>query len=52
MEPSSLYPLKFKPAFKEKIWGGKKFASFFGQNLDPKKKYGESWQISDIEDDV
>lgn len=52
METSSLYPLKFKPAFKEKIWGGKKFASFFKQKLDPNKKYGESWQISDIEDDI
>lgn len=52
METSSLYPLKFKPTFKEKIWGGKKFASFFKQNLDSEKKYGESWQISDIEDDI
>lgn len=52
MEASSLYPLKFKPTLKEKVWGGKKFSSFFKQNLDPTKKYGESWQISDIEGDV
>lgn len=52
MNTTSLYPLKFKPIVKEKIWGGNKFLTVFKKLLDPGIKYGESWEISDIEDDV
>lgn len=52
MNTTTLYPLKFKPIVKEKIWGGTKFLTLFKRLLSPTIKYGESWEISDIEDDV
>lgn len=47
---TQLYPLKFTPRFKYRIWGGNKLKTIL------KKKYsenqiGESWEISDVEDD-
>lgn len=45
-----LYPLKFAPILKEKIWGGYRFHSKTHQNLG-NKKIGESWEISGIKDD-
>lgn len=45
-----LYPLKFYPILKEKIWGGKKLYKLYEQNGD--QNIGESWLISDIEDNV
>lgn len=52
MNTTSLYPLKFKPIIKEKIWGGSKFLTHFKKGLHPNLKYGEIWEISDIEDDI
>ena len=46
----NLYPLKFEPILKEKIWGGTKLNSI----LDKKSNsplIGESWEISDIQED-
>ena len=45
----SLYPLKFKPRFVEKIWGGRKLQSVLGKNLPPEKLIGESWELYDDE---
>lgn len=45
-----LYPLKFHPILKDKIWGGQKLASLLGKNSDS-DKVGESWEISDVEGD-
>jgi mannose-6-phosphate isomerase len=46
----SLYPMKFKPILKEKIWGGKKiYETFhFGSNIS---SVGELWSLSGIRDD-
>src|SRR5450432_3426634 len=44
----SLYPLKFKPRFVEKIWGGRKFESVLGKKLPPEKMIGESWELYDF----
>lgn len=52
MEESTLYPIKFTPIIIEKIWGGNKFLKIFKKYLSPIKKYGESWEISDIEESV
>src|SRR4029434_351664 len=41
----SLYPLKFKPRFVEKIWGGRKIETVLGKPLPPGKQIGESWEI-------
>ncbi len=40
-----LYPLKFNPIYKEKIWGGNKLAEVFARDL-PNDKIGESWEVS------
>ena len=44
----SLYPLKFKPRFVEKIWGGRKIETVLGKALPPRKQIGESWEIYDF----
>jgi mannose-6-phosphate isomerase len=43
-----LYPLKFKPRFVEKIWGGRKFETVLGKPLPAQAKIGESWEIYDF----
>lgn len=47
-----LYPLKFKPIFKERIWGGRKIETVFGKKLPAEGKIGESWELSGVEGDV
>jgi len=45
-----LYPLKFKPLFKDRIWGGEKIKSVLGKDFAPLKQCGESWEISCLPD--
>jgi len=45
----ALYPLKFQPILKEKIWGGEKLKSILKKSSDL-NNIGESWEISDVED--
>ena len=44
----SLYPLKFKPRFVEKMWGGRKIETVLGKALPPGKPIGESWELYDF----
>lgn len=46
-----LYPLKFVPIYKTKIWGGNKFEKKFDRK-DVPANCGESWEISGVEGDV
>lgn len=46
----SLYPLKFSPNLKDKIWGGKRLKQLFGKN-DTTGKLGESWELSGVDGD-
>ncbi len=46
-----IYPLKFKPIFKERIWGGDKLKTFFGKAIPKDIKIGESWELADLPDD-
>lgn len=48
---NELYPLKFKPIFKEKIWGGNKIYEILKQNFSPLPNCGELWAISGLETD-
>jgi mannose-6-phosphate isomerase len=43
-----LYPLKFKPVFKEKIWGGKKIRTSLGLDFSPLPNCGEAWALSGV----
>ncbi|MCK9219757.1 MAG: class I mannose-6-phosphate isomerase [Bacteroidales bacterium] len=43
-----LYPLKFKPVFKEKIWGGQKVKTRLGLDFSPLPNCGEVWALSGV----
>jgi mannose-6-phosphate isomerase len=47
---SSLYPLKFEPILKQKVWGGNKLNTLFHKKS--KGNIGESWEISGVEDNI
>ena len=50
-----LYPLKFKPRVKERIWGGQAILAKKGKaagRLSKDKLYGESWDLSSVKGDV
>jgi mannose-6-phosphate isomerase len=47
-----LYPLKFKPIFLEKIWGGNRLKTVLGKNFDPLPNCGESWELSAVEGNI
>jgi mannose-6-phosphate isomerase len=46
-----LYPLKFKPIYKEKIWGGAKLKSVLNK-ASSLNNIGESWEISAVSSDL
>ena len=43
-----LYPLKFKPIIKERIWGGKKLKDVLRKDVGDDMKAGESWELSAV----
>jgi mannose-6-phosphate isomerase len=47
----NLYPLKFRPIYKEKIWGGNKLQSLLDKNSGA-QNLGESWELSGVQDDI
>jgi mannose-6-phosphate isomerase len=47
----NFYPLKFKPIYKELIWGGNKFRTVLGKDCPADKKIGESWELADLPND-
>jgi mannose-6-phosphate isomerase len=47
---NQLYPLKFLPLFKDKIWGGQKIKTQLGLDFAPLPNCGEAWMISGIKD--
>lgn len=49
---NDLYPLKFDPIFKEKIWGGQKINTILNKDFSPMRNCGESWEISGLEENV
>ncbi|MCD4697603.1 MAG: class I mannose-6-phosphate isomerase [Bacteroidales bacterium] len=44
-----LYPLKFKPIYKDKIWGGQKIKTVLGKDFKPLPNCGEVWVLSGVE---
>ncbi|HEX4055883.1 MAG TPA: type I phosphomannose isomerase catalytic subunit [Tepidisphaeraceae bacterium] len=43
----SLYPIKFKPRYLKKMWGGRKIETVLGKTLPP-GPIGESWELYDF----
>lgn len=50
-EQTELYPLKFEPIYKERIWGGAALADYFHRKLPQDKLIGESWDLADVGQD-
>ena len=46
-----LYPLKFTPIYKTKVWGGNKIRTIKNDNSTP-DNCGESWEISGVQEDI
>ena len=49
---SELYPLKFEPILKEKIWGGNSLSDHYGKVAGNLKNIGESWELSAVSDNL
>ncbi|WP_299115857.1 type I phosphomannose isomerase catalytic subunit [uncultured Winogradskyella sp.] len=47
----TLYPLKFQPILKDKIWGGEKLIKQFNKKSNS-KQLGESWEVSTVSGDI
>jgi mannose-6-phosphate isomerase len=46
-----MYPLKFRPIYKQRIWGGQKLREVFGKDIPAGEKIGESWELTDLPED-
>jgi mannose-6-phosphate isomerase len=49
---STLYPLKFKTIYKDKIWGGHKIKTYLHKDFGDLPNCGETWEISGVKSDV
>jgi len=49
---NNLYPLKFAPICKDKIWGGNKLHEILNKEYPELPNCGESWEISGVQDEV
>lgn len=47
-----LYPLKFQPVFKDKVWGGTRLKTLLGKDFAPLKNCGESWELCAFAEEV
>ena len=45
---NSLYPLKFRTIFKDKIWGGQKIKQVLNKDFSPLPNCGETWELSGV----
>ncbi len=49
---TNLYPLKFSPILKERVWGGNRLLKEYGKNAKEGSKIGESWELSGVQGDI
>lgn len=47
-----LYPLKFRPIYKERVWGGNKLSTVINRTKTDKNPVGESWELSSVEENL
>ena len=45
---NNLYPLKFNPVFRDKIWGGDRIRTVLGMDFSPLPNCGEAWVLSGV----
>ena len=49
---ADVYPFKFRPILKEKIWGGEKIRTELNKDFSPYENCGETWEISGVEGNI
>jgi mannose-6-phosphate isomerase len=49
---AELYPLKFEPILKEKVWGGKTLETVYNKKPVGLNNIGESWELSSYDDNL
>jgi len=49
---TNLYPVKFNPILKERVWGGTSLVKSFNKHSTGNKPIGESWEISGVQGDI
>jgi mannose-6-phosphate isomerase len=49
---TELYPIKFEPFLKDKIWGGDSLVKNWGKKADMSRLIGESWELSALQDNL
>ena len=49
---TSLYPLKFRPIFKDKLWGGQKINTVLGKDYGDLPNCGETWELSGVKGNI
>jgi mannose-6-phosphate isomerase len=49
---SELYPLKFEPILKDKVWGGNALAKHYNKKAGNLPNIGESWEISGVQENL
>lgn len=52
MNVPALSLLKFRPIYKDKIWGGQKIRTYLGKDFGNLANCGESWEISGVDGDL
>ena len=52
MDQFRAYPLKFKPIFKERVWGGTRIEKIYHKGFPLDRPIGESWELCDHVKDV
>ncbi len=52
MSKINLYPLKFTPILKDKIWGGTKLSEVLNKPIGISEICGESWEISGVPNNI
>ena len=48
---TKMYPIKFKPILKERIWGGQQLKTLFNKPI-VSDTTGESWEVSGVPGDI
>lgn len=49
---TELYPIKFEPILKDKVWGGNSLVKNYGKKADLSRLIGESWELSAMQDNL
>lgn len=51
MSNASLYPLQFRPHFKQYLWGGRRLGDVLGKPIGDGPHFAESWEVVDHGED-